>query len=130
MKQRSQAIAESLHDLNEHVEALREVVADLSGEGVNTEALAIAVADLDRYRIAAEHHRSENDRLEKESDMDEPRICDECGTAHHTSKCQRCEGEYQAGVNDAKRYQENRHWLGEEAAEALEIEQEMRGLDW
>lgn len=64
------------------------------------------------------------------SDLDEPAICDECGTAHHGSSCRRCDSEYAAGVADANRYLENRRFFGEEMAERMEIEQEMRGLDW
>lgn len=55
-----------------------------------------------------------------------PEPCDYC----HAAPC-RCNSEYQAGVADANRYLENKRFLGEEEANRLAVEEEIRrGGEW
>lgn len=50
MKQRTQAICESIHSVAEHVDALREIVVDLNELGVPCLAVALAADDLHKWR--------------------------------------------------------------------------------
>lgn len=52
MKQRTQAVRESLNHLLNHIEELRDIAADLRGLAVPTDMLALAVNQLNVYRIA------------------------------------------------------------------------------
>lgn len=50
-----------------------------------------------------------------------------CKPSHNT----RADAEYYAGIRDVERYRENKRWFGDEMAEAMEIEREMReGWDY
>lgn len=62
--------------------------------------------------------------------MCEPFICAECGRPYYrrTSNacCPGCNSDYDQGVADAEAYLANREAFGQEFADAVEIERELR----
>ena len=63
--------------------------------------------------------------------MCEPNICDQCGAAYHQSECPRCSFEYNQGVAEANAYMDSVLFLGEEEANRLAVEDEIRrGGEW
>lgn len=51
MKQRTQAVRESLNDILNHVEELRDIAADLRGLDVPTDLLSLAINNLNSFRL-------------------------------------------------------------------------------
>lgn len=59
-------------------------------------------------------------------ELNEPDVCDECGRAHYGRTCHYCNAEYARGVQDVENWRWNRMIYGDEMAEAMEIEREIR----
>ena len=66
------------------------------------------------------------------SDREADAANDEAERREAARERMRDDAEYAAGIEDARRYRENREWFGQEYADAEEYARDMRGLngDW